>query len=134
VTDCNGCGGCCDPVILPYTQIEVLSATTNEEDRAWVLLDLTPISEDEARERQPEYVRRLRHLLAHGLAKKVHFYRCRHYDDTTRRCSNYENRPPVCRGFPWMGGPPVQGVPLPTHCSFRADIGETPDPLPDLSS
>lgn len=32
---------------------------------------------------------------------------CDVYDSEHRRCSDWENRPPICRGFPWYGVEPT---------------------------
>lgn len=54
------------------------------------------------------------------------YFRCRHFDPDTRRCTDYDNRPAMCRDYPWYGGAVNFSAALPPTCSFRADIGEVP--------
>lgn len=124
MTECNSCGSCCDPVILPYTQEQAREFNMHPDDKRWTLEDLTPMSRHQAKAKEPEYVRRLLKIIKRAGAELPHFYSCRHFDPSTRTCTNYDNRPPVCRKYPWLTGKPVVGTPLPQTCSFRADIGE----------
>jgi uncharacterized cysteine cluster protein YcgN (CxxCxxCC family) len=55
---------------------------------------------------------------------------CDNYDEETRRCTDYENRPDICRRYPWFNGVPVPGAQLPPTCSFRADIGLPVEDVP----
>jgi Fe-S-cluster containining protein len=32
---------------------------------------------------------------------RVYHYTCKHFDPKTRNCTNYENRPDMCRGYPY---------------------------------
>ena len=34
-------------------------------------------------------------------ADRGHHYTCRHWDEETRLCTDYENRPPMCSNFPY---------------------------------
>jgi Fe-S-cluster containining protein len=61
-----------------------------------------------------------------GQLSETFYFRCRHFDRETRRCTDYENRPAMCRDYPWYGGEPQEAAALPPTCSFRADIGEVP--------
>lgn len=128
MTECNGCGCCCDPVVLSASQRDYagqfpgLPGGPERANRDWVLL--TPIPTRDG-------MRRARYLDSAiqplGNAQIVlFFFECRHFDTENRVCTNYENRPPVCRGFPWFDTAPnpVQGLPL--ECEFRRDIGEVP--------
>ena len=42
-----------------------------------------------------------------GIGKKMpndepgHFYGCKHFDEATSRCTNYEGRPLMCRSYPY---------------------------------
>lgn len=64
-------------------------------------------------------------MTLHGEATLPYFYRCRWFDRDTRTCTNYDDRPPGCRDYPWgaTGGVPDPRAALPPSCSFRADIG-----------
>lgn len=130
VTSCPpDCGACCDPVVLPYTREEVLRAPwlLDPADRAFVIDALTPV-------RRRDGLRRASYLSAGvtvmgrpGSPESTvlawsFFYDCRHFDPETRRCTNYDNRPPLCRDFPWYGDPPDPSKALPTECAYRADL------------
>lgn len=52
------------------------------------------------------------------------FYSCPSFDLETRRCTDYDNRPPVCRGYPWYDRGPSLATSLPPECSYREDIGQ----------
>lgn len=127
MTECNGCGGCCDPVVLPFTQQQVKFASKfdiDDEDRRFVLEDLTPMRPKLALEKRPEMRGRPLVDAAGDLMLLPHFYTCKHFDEETRACTNYEGRPPVCRGYPWYDSGPKHGAALPPACSFNADIGQ----------
>ena len=82
---CTGCGGCCNPVVIPR---ESVTKTRIKTEPKWVF-----------------------------------FYECRHYNIETRQCLDYENRPSICRGFPWYGKEPVVSTldELP-DCGYREDL------------
>jgi Fe-S-cluster containining protein len=53
--------------------------------------------------------------------------RCDVFDPATRLCGAYEQRPPVCSGYPHYGSPLTleegsAGTRLPTVCTFNAEI------------
>lgn len=51
-------------------------------------------------------------------------YRCSHFDQETRRCGIYEDRPQPCRDYPRYGQPIVPGhAVLPETCSYRSEQG-----------
>lgn len=108
---CNGCGACCRVILLTKGRAEMVAgieqghhyvapgARDTERTDRWVVEDLTEISYEEAHERYP--------LLARFLLKPgdKHFFKCARFDEETNRCTDHENRPSVCRGFPGYGGP-----------------------------
>ncbi len=55
-------------------------------------------------------------------------YSCDQFDTETRLCTAHDERPPVCRGFPWYGRPPEDegrqpvAASLSPRCSFNADV------------
>ena len=58
--------------------------------------------------------------------------RCDAFDPATRLCTAQENRPPVCRDYPWYGKDPAgsgSGPLLYRECSYLADVA--PDQRPD---
>lgn len=123
-----GCGKCCNPVVLPVTQLEIAQTfpISGDElaDRLFILNDLTPLSTKEGLRLAPYLKGRVLSSTANGGAVMApKFYSCRHYDSATRLCTNYENRPPVCREHPRYGLDRVQpNTALPFECSFNEDV------------
>ena len=75
-----------------------------------------PLTRDEAMRRNPFYTSRL--------AADAHLYTCDRLGDDGR-CLAYEERPLVCRGYPWYGAP-ARGMPLADEaCGYKVDL---PDP------
>jgi hypothetical protein len=66
---------------------------------------------------------RINHTLVHIMPEDRHFYSCRAFDPTARRCTIHETRPNMCRDYPWYGGAPngVTLSPFP-NCSYHADV------------
>lgn len=131
MAECNSCGGCCDPVSMPFSQQQLREvgprAMTSIEDYLFVLNDLTRIPYREGLRKSPHYKQGGVTTVGYGLDGEVlmmHsvFYECRHFDKDTRRCTNYENRPPLCRDYPWYGDPPDPSKALPLDCSYIEDI------------
>jgi Fe-S-cluster containining protein len=60
----------------------------------------------------------------------AYYYRCKWFDQETRKCTNYENRPPMCRDYPWHGRPPTEWKALPKTCGFLWDLDVEPEPIP----
>lgn len=48
--------------------------------------------------------------------------RCDVFDPDTRTCTAYEDRPPICSGFPWYGAEPDRERLLDPCCTFNADV------------
>jgi Fe-S-cluster containining protein len=113
-----------------------------DEDRRFVLNDLVQLSQREGLALANQFGGHMprtgtfnRDERSVGERQEVVFYRCPHLDDdpespTYRYCLNYENRPPLCKGYPWyQDGPPKPGQnrpALPLDCSFRVDLIEKP--------
>lgn len=72
----------------------------HERTLEWVLNSLVPLTPAEALARQPT-------LEAFGVREGDghHYFKCMRFDEATNKCTDYENRPGVCRGFPGYGGP-----------------------------
>jgi Fe-S-cluster containining protein len=88
-------------------------------DVPFVLAHWTEISLDRAREISP-----FLNLWDLTSDPARHFYTCDAWDSTTKLCTMHEDRPPVCRGFPWYGGEPNSGLwPWP-QCAFWEDVPE----------
>jgi Fe-S-cluster containining protein len=119
MTECNGCGSCCENIYLSsgWDMVEerALSVDPREDWPAWVRRGW----------KRPEEAERIwleaRFIFDHWhLNVDAETYGCDVFDEATRSCGDYENRPPVCRGYPWYGKPPSM-VYLHPDCSFRAD-------------
>lgn len=75
-----------------------------------------PLTRVEARRRNPFYVDQL--------PATAFFYACDQIG-ADGRCQAYEQRPLVCRGYPWYDQP-VRDMPLPDpECGYREDIEAT---------
>ncbi len=83
----------------------------------------------EAKEKFPEVFARV--VVGMNVDEAIpFFYHCRHFDAETRSCLNYENRPRVCRTYPFADGIVQPSSALPATCAFRADIGLPVAPMP----
>ena len=72
-----------------------------------------PLARDEAMQRNPFYTSRL--------PRDAHLYACDRLADDGR-CTAYEERPLVCRGYPWYDQPPRE-IPLAdADCGYRVDL------------
>lgn len=112
---CAACGGCCDPVHLGVSQRDTL-----DRWRQYVA--------DGGEPPEPGYD--LAFILAHwheisrydGGAR----YRCDRFDADTRQCTAHEDRPPVCRDFPFYDRPgDVRALGFPGDepaCSYWLDV------------
>jgi Fe-S-cluster containining protein len=124
--DPDNCGSaCCSPVMLPYTKAEfLLMNQSDERQRDWVMNDLTRIPASEGYRRSPWY-RAAEFVNQFGEPTTPVFYECRHFDAVGNRCTDYENRPDACAGFPRYGAPVTDPATcLPPTCGYRADLGE----------
>lgn len=106
----------------------------DDRDRRWVLEHLTPLPKTKARldasgmsQGGVSYV-----ILDSGemVPMETHFYSCDLFDPETRRCTAYDQRPPICRDYPWYGDPPDPSKAIPKTCVHRTEIGQTPVPVP----
>lgn len=108
--ECNGCGACCDPVVLRGAADLVITehaaglhgVPRPESDAAFALAHWTRIGDAPDGDG--------------GL------WTCDAYDRETRECGAYDDRPQVCSGYPWYGRAPDAGRELYAECSYRADL------------
>lgn len=122
VTECNGCGSCCDPVVLPFTKDEAARSNLPAYVKWWVANVLTPMPAREAKQIEPFLFARP-HVSTTVSQMTPFFYRCGWFDRDARVCTHYLERPPGCRTYPWRDTP-VPGASLPPTCSYNADIGQ----------
>lgn len=138
MTECNGCGGCCDPVVSSITPLDMAKFAPwqiDERTRRWYLEDLTPLPRKVALERLSWMTGGGKTAFGMGpdgipvIAFSM-FYECAQYDRETRTCRDYDNRPQPCRDYPFEDrtGKDLthmdRAAALPPECSFRADIGQ----------
>jgi len=108
---CARCGACCDPVALDFSvwQWAVTDARTHASedfasaehraDRMFIAASLRPVSAEGG----------------------VIYLACRFYDREHMACRAYEDRPPMCSGYPWYGRDPepYRGY---GQCSYQLDL------------
>lgn len=152
MTACNGCGDhpsavCCDPVVSVFSPTMLADGSLDagqggdSSDVAWMRKHLTPIL---PRRRGLDMVRGWSSGLSeigevdHRTGRvQLHlipawYYSCEFYDATHKRCLDYDNRPAMCRDYPWYGDPPDPSKVLPPTCSYRVDVGRTVETSVDL--
>lgn len=96
---CVGCATCCKLACSEFSPEELAQKAQNGDSFATQFLSVfVPYaSEEQARAIYPEYFELLEEKL--GKNEKVYFYHCPKLTDDNR-CSDYENRPQICRDFP----------------------------------
>jgi Fe-S-cluster containining protein len=116
---CNGCGACCRVLTLPQSPEELrdMAALVRvlgiPSDYPFAAEHWRPLARDEAMRLNPFYASRL--------APGAHLYSCDALGPDGR-CTVYEERPLVCRGYPWYDGPP-RDMPLPdADCGYAVDL------------
>lgn len=95
---CVSCGTCCKLACGEFSQKELTEKSRLGDNFATQFLSVfTPYeSKEQAKIIYPEYIKMLDEKMDEG--EKVHFYHCPKVKDN--RCSDYENRPQICRDFP----------------------------------
>ncbi len=121
---CARCGDCCDPVTSSHALEDLADEAPST---AFIKKHWHPIKRAEVIRRWPEFA---------DVVEQGHFYECDAFDPVTRLCTAHQNRPPVCKNYPWYGQEPtVRGLPL--RCSYWSDVevelwpaGAQPLPVP----
>lgn len=108
MTECAQCGDCCENMTLTLTKVQAraivadpLRCTADRVVDAQFFLD---------------------HWHRVGGARTGTTWSCDRFDTETRTCTAHDDRPPVCRGYPWYEKEPDSGRHLSKRCSFWADI------------
>jgi Fe-S-cluster containining protein len=113
VTECNGCGDCCRVVTLSADKAAMRKIRLEPSNRRWIDRDLQRLSGTEARRLLPSLPR----------SSSQPYYRCRWFNYETSRCDAYDQRPPICTGFPFYGHEPAaKSLGSRPRCSFWADV------------
>lgn len=81
----------------------LLSGGATAEESKFIADMLIPLSEEEARERIDKYGMPYTYEEATATAGRL-LYTCRHWDSETRLCTAYEQRPWMCRTYPYGRG------------------------------
>ena len=94
---CNCCATCCNLACSEFSPDELKSRAENGDNFAKQFLSIfVPYkTKEEARKVYPEYIA----LLEQNKEDDVYFYHCPKLT-ADKKCSDYENRPQICRDFP----------------------------------
>jgi Fe-S-cluster containining protein len=117
--ECNGCGACCRVLTLAQSPDEVarMAVLTRvlgiPSDSQFAADHWRPLTREEAMQRNAFYTSRL--------PADAHLYTCDRLGDDGR-CTAYEERPLVCRGYPWYDQPPKQMPLADPECGYLVDI------------
>lgn len=95
--DCKGCATCCNLACSEFSPEELKRRAQNGDKFATQFTsNFIPYgSKEEARKVYPQYIE----LLDDTIDEDVYFYHCPKLTDC-KRCSDYNNRPQICRDFP----------------------------------
>lgn len=94
---CTGCATCCNLACSEFSPEELKRKAENGDNFAkqFVSIFIPYESKEEARKIYPEYIQ----MLEENKEDNVYFYHCPKLTED-KRCSDYENRPQICRDFP----------------------------------
>lgn len=115
INRCNHCGMCCRTICLRYSKKEMKRADYSEE-RAFILKHWKRISRKKALELNP-YLRTLIEEYIKG-GVTLYWYSCEYLGNDSL-CTNYENRLPVCSGYPFYGNEPNNEFLYGENCGYR---------------
>jgi Fe-S-cluster containining protein len=116
---CNGCGACCRVIFVEQSPDEIRRMATLTRvlgipsDHTFAAAHWRPLTREEAMRRNAFYTSRL--------PADAHLYTCDQLGDDGR-CTAYEERPLVCRGYPWYGRPPGTLPLADPDCGYRVDL------------
>jgi len=116
---CNQCGACCRVLTLAESpeQIHAMALLTGvlgiPSDSVFAAKHWHPLTRAAALERNPFYTGRL--------PADAHLYSCDQLG-ADGRCMAYEERPLVCRGYPWYDGGPRDMELADPDCGYFHDV------------
>lgn len=113
---CHRCGLCCECLFLPTIIVEKLSKN-NHPDAVFVLQHWKRVLYKEG-------IEKVKWLTSFLLDEMV-FFECDLYDKKRYLCKVYEERPDVCKRYPWYGDLPSLLIVLPPGCGYAIGIRET---------
>lgn len=114
MTECNKCGDCCETIYFPSMDrvAEIVKWVSHPEAKGWT------------EEYDNNVVDALFTTENWKLNDDEQTYHCLKFDKENRICSVHEDRPYVCRGFPWYGKKPwKEAIAKYPSCSFWEDLG-----------
>lgn len=95
----NGCrGDCCVAFYVPTHKDDLASTPTADFDVATMKDMLIPLTRRQVRDRRAKFG--VKHTPMSPDAEG-YLYKCRHWDEDTRLCKIYAQRPKMCRDFPY---------------------------------
>ncbi len=108
---CNKCGDCCRLAVSEhsYEQLKQKAFRGDKYSKDFISVFVPYESEEEAKKANPEYFAQLADLVE----SKTYYYYCQKLKGN--ECSDYENRPDICKDFPHN---PLKL--LPSKCSYNA--------------
>lgn len=94
---CKGCATCCNLACSEYSYDELKKRAENGDNFAkqFTSIFIPYENREDAEKIYPEYLK----LLSENVEGEVYFYHCPKLNEC-KRCSDYENRPKICRDFP----------------------------------
>ena len=94
---CKGCATCCNLACSEFSPEELKLRAANGDNFAkqFTSIFIPYNSKEEFKDIYPEYIK----LLEKHTDDDVYFYHCPKLNDC-KKCSDYENRPQICRDFP----------------------------------
>ena len=94
---CKGCATCCNLACSEFSPEELKLRAANRDNFAkqFTSIFIPYNSKEEFKDIYPEYIK----LLEKHTDDDVYFYHCPKLNDC-KKCSDYENRPQICRDFP----------------------------------
>lgn len=112
MTDCAMCGDCCENIGL-NVDVSIMKARLangrvagkDRKELLFITENFIPTGRVETRG---------------GKTKRI--LKCLKFDKKTRQCTAHDERPTLCRRYPWYGGEPVKGdTTMGGRCSYLAD-------------
>ncbi len=94
--NCGMCGACCRLAISEFSPTQLLEkASRGDKFAKEYISTFSPYDKDEDAEKEfPLYVQLLKES-----GEKVYYYHCKKVTEDNK-CSDYENRPSICRDYP----------------------------------
>ena len=95
--NCKGCATCCNLACSEFSpeELEKRASQGDKFAKQFTSIFVPYKTHEEAEKIYPEYLK----LLSDNKDGEVYFYHCPKLTDC-KRCSDYENRPDICRHFP----------------------------------